>query len=85
MPPYTGGQFGIVSGTVLDALHFKHPDPSVPPASILPLLDNLPYLEDVEITSAPIQSVAANYRWVLVLEDVMHLTGEIYFVEIQCF
>ena len=55
---YSHPQLGTVSGTMLDALRFKHPDSSVPPASILPLLDNLPYLEDVEITGAHIQSVA---------------------------
>ena len=42
--------------TVLDVLHLKHPDPDVPPTSILPSLDNLLYLEDVEITGAHIQS-----------------------------
>ena len=33
---YSHPQSGTISGTVLDVLCFKHPDPSVPPASISP-------------------------------------------------
>ena len=54
---YNHLQFGMVSKTVLDVLHLKHPDPSIPPASILLSLDYLPYLEDFEITGTHIQSV----------------------------
>ena len=59
---YNHPQFGVVSKTVLDALRLKHPDPSVPPTSVLPSFDNLPYLEDVEITGAHIQSVAHQFQ-----------------------
>ena len=51
---YNYPQLGVISKTVLDVLRLKHPDPSIPPASILPSLDNLPYLEDVEVTGAHI-------------------------------
>lgn len=49
---------GKTSMSVLDALHYKHPNPVDPPTSILPSLDNLPQFEDLDITSAHIQSVA---------------------------
>ena len=47
---------------MLDVLCLKHPDPSVPPASILLSLNNLPYLKDVEITGAHIQSVTCQLQ-----------------------
>ena len=47
---------------MLDVLRLKHPDPSIPATSILPSLDNLPYLEDVEITGTPIQSVTCQLQ-----------------------
>ena len=59
---YNHPQLGVISKTVLDVLHLKHPDPGIPPASILPSFDNLPYLEDVEITGAHIQSVACHLQ-----------------------
>ena len=59
---YNHPQLGVISKTVLDMLHLKHPDPSIAPASILPSFDNLPYLEDVEITGAHIQSVACQLQ-----------------------
>ena len=59
---YNHPQLGVISKTVLDVLRFKHPHPSIPPASILPFFDNLPYLEDVEITGAHIQSVACQLQ-----------------------
>ena len=59
---YNHPQLGVISKTVLDVLRLKHPDPSIPPASILPSLDNLPYLEDVEVTGAHIQSVACQLQ-----------------------
>ena len=54
---YFHPQSGTVSETMLDVLHFKHPNPGVPPASILPSRDDLPYLENVEITSAHVLSI----------------------------
>ena len=48
--------------TVLDVLCLKHPVPSVPPASILLSLNNLLYLEDVEITGAHIQFVTCQLQ-----------------------
>ena len=59
---YNHPQLGVISKTVLDVLRLKHPDPSIPPASILPSFDNLPYLEDVEVTGAHIQSVACHLQ-----------------------
>jgi len=44
--------------TVFDALSLKHPDPCVPPDYALPSMDNLPFLEDSEITGSHILSVA---------------------------
>ena len=44
--------------TVLKALGLKHPDPCAPPDWILPAMDNLPLLEDSEITGSHILSFA---------------------------
>ena len=75
---YNHPQLGVISKTVLDVLRLKHPDPSIPPASVLPSFDNLPYLEDVEITGAHIQSVACQLQGVVVQVDVKLLTGKIF-------
>ena len=39
-----------ISGTVLDALCAKHQEVRLPLTSILPSMDDLPYLEDVQVT-----------------------------------
>lgn len=39
-------------------LSLKHPDPHTPPDWTLPSMDDLPFLEDSEITSAHILSIA---------------------------
>ena len=59
---YNHPQLGVISKIVLNVLCLKHPDPSIPPASILPSFDNLPYLEDVEITGARIQCVTCHLQ-----------------------
>ena len=65
---------------MLDVLCLKHPDPNVPPTSILPSFDYLPYLEDVEIThaGAHIQSVACQLQGGAVQVDAMRLTAGIF-------
>jgi len=49
---------GKSSISVIDALHLKHPDPCSPPDFALPSFTTLPSLEEVEVTSARVQSVA---------------------------
>ena len=44
--------------SVVDALRLKHPEPQIPPESVLPCCDSLSYLEDSEITAAHVQTVA---------------------------
>ena len=44
--------------SVVDALRLKHPEPQIPPESIFPCCDGLPYLKDSEITAAHVQTVA---------------------------
>jgi len=46
------------SMTVFDVLHTKHPELRIPKDFAIPLFDTLPCLEDSEITSFHIQSVA---------------------------
>ena len=46
------------SMSVFDALRYKHPEPRIPKDCAIPSFDTLPCLEDSEITSAHIQSVA---------------------------
>jgi len=48
--------------TVFDVLHTKHPEPRIPKDFPLPSFDTLPCLEDSEITSAHIQSVAHQFQ-----------------------
>ena len=55
---YSHCQLGTLSGTVLDVLRSKHPEPCSPPISILPSMDDLPLFEDVEIAGSHMQSVA---------------------------
>ena len=43
-------------------LHLKHPDVSVPPASILSSLNDLPYLKDNKVTDFPIRCVASELQ-----------------------
>ena len=38
--------------SVMDALKLKHPESQIPPESVLPCCDSLPYFEDLEITAA---------------------------------
>ena len=58
MKPSDDTTIGGTSMTVFDALVLKHPDPCVTPDYALPSLDNLPFLEDSEITGSHILSVA---------------------------
>ena len=55
---YSHPQLGTLSGTVLDVLRSKHPEPCSPPISILPSMDDLPLFEDVEIAGSHVQPVA---------------------------
>ena len=48
----------VVQTPVIDVLHKKHPDPRIPPKSALLVSEQLPMLEDVEITGAHILKVA---------------------------
>ena len=43
---------------MLYALHAKHPEARLPPTSILPSMDDLPYFEDVKVTESHVQSMA---------------------------
>ncbi len=53
----SGGDISRVP--VIDILHRKHPEPSIPPQSILIECDPLPVFENVEITGNIIQRVAS--------------------------
>ena len=59
---YNHSQLGVLSKTVLDVLCLKHPDPSVLPTSILPSIDNMPYLKDLEISCGHIQCIACKLQ-----------------------
>ena len=48
--------------SVVDALQLKHPEPQIPPESVLPCCDGLPYLEDSEITAAHVRTVACRLQ-----------------------
>ena len=54
------GQNGSIF--VRDALLHKHPEPCVPPASVLPCCDALPLFEDVEVCATHIQAVACRIQ-----------------------
>ena len=54
------GQNGSIF--VRDALLNKHPEPCVPPASVLPCCDALPLFEDVEVCATHIQAVACRIQ-----------------------
>jgi len=54
-----GGGFLDQSDSVVSALQAKHPDPQIPPDSVLNNCDNLPYLEDTENTAAYVQFIAS--------------------------
>ena len=58
LKPSDSTTIGRSSMTVFDALSLKHPDPCVPPDWAIPSMDNLPFLEDSEITGSHILSVA---------------------------
>jgi len=49
---------GKTSISVIDALHLKHPNPCIPPDFALLSFTTLPSLEEAEVTSAHVQSVA---------------------------
>ena len=51
-----------VNHTVMDALKLKHPGLQIPPESVLPCCDNLPYFEDSEITAAHVRMVACRLQ-----------------------
>jgi len=57
LKPSDSTTIGGTSMTVLDALGLKHPDPCVLPNYAPPSMDNLPFLEDSEITRSHILSV----------------------------
>ena len=42
---------------IRDALLRYHPEPCVPPASVLPCCDALPLFEDIEVFAAHVQAV----------------------------
>ena len=48
--------------SVVDALQLKHPEPRIPPESALPCCDDLPYLENSEITAAHVQTVTCRLQ-----------------------
>ena len=68
---YNHPQLRVVSKTVLDMLHLRYPNPSVPPVSILQSFDNFPYLDDVDKTGTHTQSVACGLQGSADLADVM--------------
>ena len=58
MVPTKNKEGSVVQTPVIDVLHKKHPDPRIPPKSALLVSEQLPMLEDVEITGAHILKVA---------------------------
>ena len=58
LKPTDSTTIGGTSMTVVDPLGLKRPDPCVPPDWAMPSMDNLPFLEDSEITGSHILSVA---------------------------
>ena len=60
LDPDASGQNGFIF--VRDALLHKHPEPCVPPASVLPCCDALLLFEDVEVCAAHIQAVACRIQ-----------------------
>ena len=71
------------SMSVLNLLHSKHPEPQIPKDCAIPSLDTLPCLEDMEITSAYIQSVAHQLQEGAALEVVIPLIGVIYYFTME--
>ena len=67
------------SESVVTVLQLKHPDPLIPPETAVPSFDDLPGLENSEITAANVQFIASRtcvYKKGLVLVAAsLHIGG----------